>query len=127
MPSSVESEWVSSPATPEKQEMGFEGEQALSGEQTERKGSTLGAYLNLVCVVVGTGSLSLPRTFAQSGWISILLVIVCGLMGAFTGVLIIKCVNHMEPGRERSFNQIGQAAFMTVGRVVIFVLQAIFV
>ncbi|KAJ2846387.1 hypothetical protein IWW36_004376 [Coemansia brasiliensis] len=118
------SEWTASPRLPEKGESIQEQQPEV---QSKRTGSSFGAYLNLICVVVGTGSLSLPKTFQQSGWIGILLVIACGIIGAFTGMLIVRCLNLMSQERERSFNQIGQAAFGIPGRLVVYVLHMVYV
>lgn len=95
--------------------------------QLERNGSTLGAFLNVICVVVGTGSLNLPATFAQAGWIGILLIIIGAFIGVFSGILLIKSLNLMKPGYSRSFNQIGQAAFGMAGSIVIYFFIFIFV
>ncbi|KAJ2480316.1 hypothetical protein IWW56_002508 [Coemansia sp. RSA 2131] len=126
-PSETASEWVSSPATPEKREVAVEGEEIPVDGQAKRTGSSLGAYLNLICVVIGTGSLGLPKTFEQSGWIGIILLVVCGFIGAFTGVLIVRCLNMMDRRRERSFNQIGQSAFGMTGRLIIYALHMVYV
>ncbi|KAJ2026251.1 hypothetical protein GGI06_000244, partial [Coemansia sp. S85] len=90
--------------------------------QAQRTGSSTGALLNLVCIVIGTGSLNLPRTLQQSGWIGLLLIAICGVISTFTGILIIKSLNMMDASRVRNFNQIGQAAFGTTGRVIIYIL-----
>ncbi|KAJ2346575.1 hypothetical protein GGF43_004958, partial [Coemansia sp. RSA 2618] len=127
MASESASEWVTSPGTPEKQEMSEAGEQAPIDGQPVRKGSSLGAFLNLICVVIGTGSLGLPKTFEQSGWIGIILLIVCGFIGAFSGILIVRCLNMMSEDRKRSFNQIGQSAFGTIGRLIIYALHMVYV
>ncbi|KAJ2149118.1 hypothetical protein GGH15_006700, partial [Coemansia sp. RSA 562] len=124
-PSETASEWVSSPATPEKREVAVEGEEIPVDGQAKRTGSSLGAYLNLICVVIGTGSLGLPKTFEQAGWIGIILLVVCGFIGAFTGVIIVRCLNMMDGRRERSFNQIGQSAFGMTGRFIIYALHMV--
>ncbi|KAI8319415.1 hypothetical protein GQ54DRAFT_299356 [Martensiomyces pterosporus] len=95
--------------------------------QPERKGSTLGAFLNIVCVIIGTGSLQLPLTFQQSGWIGIILVIISGVIGTLTGSLVIKSLYLMSGNRVRNFNQIGHAAFGIVGRLAIYFFHTIYV
>ncbi|KAJ2059492.1 hypothetical protein GGI17_004372 [Coemansia sp. S146] len=75
--------------------------------------------------MVCTGSLNLPRTLEQSGWIGLLLIAICGIISTFTGVLIIKSLNMMDTSRVRNFNQIGQAAFGIPGRVIIYILYFI--
>lgn len=95
--------------------------------QPKRTGSTIGAFLNIICVIVGTGSLNLPTTFSQAGWIGILLVIISGFIGVFTGVLVIRSLNMMSKGRVRSFNQIGQASFGLFGRIVVYFFHFVYV
>ncbi|KAJ2081730.1 hypothetical protein H4R24_002127 [Coemansia sp. RSA 988] len=106
---------------------GDDAEQMHVAGQAKRTGSSVGAFLNLVCVVVGTGSLSLPKTFEQSGWIGILLLVVCGGIGAFTGVLVVRCLNMMDERHGRSLNHIGQAAFGLWGRLVVYLLHLVYV
>lgn len=102
-------------------------ESALVAGQPIRKGSTFGAFLTIVCIVIGTGSLQLPLTFKQAGWIGILLVIISSIVATFTGSLVIRSLYLMDPSRVRSFNQIGQAAFGLPGRITIYFFHTIYV
>ncbi|KAJ2158865.1 hypothetical protein GGF46_003448 [Coemansia sp. RSA 552] len=102
-------------------------EPAVPAGQPKRTGSSWGAYLNLICVVIGTGSLSLPKTFEQSGWVAIVLLIVSGFIGAFTGILLVRSLNLMSGSYGRSLNQMGQAAFGIGGRLVVYTLHLVFV
>ncbi|KAJ2379038.1 hypothetical protein IW150_000430 [Coemansia sp. RSA 2607] len=99
---------------------------AVAG-QPKRTGSSFGAFLNLICVVIGSGSLNLPKTMQQSGWISILLIAISGLIGVLSGILIISSLNRMSAGRLRNFSQIGQAAFGLPGRVAISFFHLVYV
>jgi hypothetical protein len=48
-------------------------------ERDEKGGSAFLAYFNVVCVVAGTGALSLPYALKQGGWIGITIMIRCFL------------------------------------------------
>ncbi|KAI7830074.1 transmembrane amino acid transporter protein-domain-containing protein [Kickxella alabastrina] len=68
--------------------------------QPKRTGSSVGAYLNIIC---------------QSGWIGLLLIGIGSFVGTLSSVLL------------RNFNQIGYAAFGTPGRTVIYIFLLIYV
>ncbi|KAJ1954394.1 hypothetical protein EC988_002461 [Linderina pennispora] len=95
--------------------------------QAERKGSSFGAFATICCVIIGSGSLQLPLTLKQSGWIGLLLVIISGIIGTYTGMLVIKSLYLMSGNKVRNFNQIGQAAFGLPGRLIIYIFHAIYV
>ncbi|KAJ1950107.1 hypothetical protein FBU59_000836, partial [Linderina macrospora] len=64
--------------------------------QAERKGSSFGAFATICCVIIGSGSLQLPLTLKQSGWIGLLLVIISGIIGTYTGMLVIRSLYLMS-------------------------------
>ncbi|ORX65638.1 hypothetical protein DL89DRAFT_296075 [Linderina pennispora] len=86
--------------------------------QAERKGSTFGAFATICCVIIGSGSLQLPLTLKQSGWIGLLLVIMSGIIGTYTGMLVIKSLYMMSGNK---------AAFGLPGRLIIYFFHAIYV
>ncbi|KAJ1999601.1 hypothetical protein GGI04_000159 [Coemansia thaxteri] len=92
---------------------------------TQRTGSSGGAMLNLVCVVIGTGALNLAHTLQQSGWLGLLLVGVSGAVSVFTGVLVIRSLD--QAGGARRLGQLGQAAFGLAGRIAVHVLHCVVV
>ncbi|KAJ2705572.1 hypothetical protein FB645_002361 [Coemansia sp. IMI 203386] len=99
---------------------------AVAG-QPQRTGSSFGAFLNLICVVIGTGSLNLPSTLKRSGWIGVLLIGVSGCIGVLSGVLVVSSLNMLSHGRLRNFNQIGYAAFGRFGRYAIYFFHLVYV
>ncbi|ORY01308.1 hypothetical protein K493DRAFT_323485 [Basidiobolus meristosporus CBS 931.73] len=82
----------------------------------ERNGSSLGAYFNVICVVAGTGTLQLPLTLMQGGWISILLMMLCGTIAVYTGNLLIKCLYHNGQSRLPDYPSVGYAAYGRFGQ-----------
>ncbi|KAJ1911315.1 hypothetical protein H4219_005978, partial [Mycoemilia scoparia] len=74
---------------------------------SKRTGSTFGAYLNIVCVVIGTGCLQLPYSIRQCGWLGLVMLPIASIIGLFTGQLIIKTLG----GRLKNFSDIGERAF----------------
>ncbi|KAI0226241.1 hypothetical protein L0F63_003955, partial [Massospora cicadina] len=78
----------------------------LKGEENfNRTGSSFGAYINVVCVVAGSGTLGIPIAFSQGGWISI-------------GFLISR-LDLSSDERLHSYPEIGEAAFGRAGKRVV--------
>ncbi|KAJ1894380.1 hypothetical protein LPJ66_005223 [Kickxella alabastrina] len=102
------------------------GQIAVIG-QPKRTGSSIGAYLNIICVIIGVGALNLPKTLQQSGWIGLLLIGIGSFVGTLSSVLVIRALNLIDNGQLRNFNQIGYAAFGTPGRTVIYIFLLIYV
>ncbi|KAI9316858.1 transmembrane amino acid transporter protein-domain-containing protein [Dichotomocladium elegans] len=87
------------------------------------KGGFMTAYINVVCVVAGTGTLGLPKAFAQGGWLSILVVILVYMMSVYSSIILIRCL-YYKPGRRlHDFKAVGTAAFGQSGYVVASVLH----
>lgn len=57
--------------------------------------SALGAAFNLLCVVVGTGMLNLPRGLADSGYIGLPLLALMCAMAAYTAVVLGRLVSDV--------------------------------
>ncbi|KAI8061790.1 transmembrane amino acid transporter protein-domain-containing protein [Gongronella butleri] len=77
------------------------------GIDREKQGSSFLAYFNVVCVVAGTGALSLPYALKQGGWID-------------TGIILIRCLYHNGKTRLSSYQEVAQDAFGKVGNWVAF-------
>lgn len=99
------------------------------------KAPTLGSAFNVLCTVVGTGLINLPKGFAQSGWIGVPLLTLMGIMAGYTAKILVDCMQYFGNGqkslqdplmeeedeaggehRSPSYGDIGQAAFGTFGR-----------
>ncbi|KAJ1925911.1 hypothetical protein IWQ60_004251 [Tieghemiomyces parasiticus] len=99
-------------------------EKAAGGHgHEERTGSSMGAFFNIVCVIAGTGTLQLPYSFGQAGWIGIACVAIAGLFSLFTGHLLIRCLYYKDGERLSSFSDVGHAAFGKIGKYVVLVLH----
>ncbi|CAL0328474.1 unnamed protein product [Lupinus luteus] len=75
--------------------------------------------LNGVNALCGVGILSIPYAVKEGGWVGIGLLLVFGIFSFYTGLLLRYCLDS-EPGLE-TYPDIGQAAFGTIGRVLISV------
>ncbi|KAJ1734840.1 hypothetical protein LPJ72_002158 [Coemansia sp. Benny D160-2] len=114
-------------ATPEKdavQDMLDLENQALSEEQLQqqqleqqqaahlpRNAGFLRSFSNVVCIIIGTGCLQIPYAFAKTGWIGVAIIVLSAVIGAYTGILTIRCLYYQPGTRLHSFPQIGRAAF----------------
>ncbi|KAI7857727.1 transmembrane amino acid transporter protein-domain-containing protein [Circinella umbellata] len=82
------------------------------------KGSVLTAYFNIVCVVAGTGTLGLPRAFADGGWLGILIMLLAYGMAVYSGIVLIRCLYYKPGKRLPDYKAIGTAAFGKVGYII---------
>eukprot|EP01134_Creolimax_fragrantissima_P005102 CFRG5102T1 len=113
----------------------YDGEKATYTESQEAifeddeiestgKGGVIGGSLNLTNTVIGSGILGLPYAFDGVGYASgIILVIVSGILSAFTLHLLSKCSNRIG-GSNNSYGSVGHHSFPAlswfVDAVVIF-------
>ncbi|KAI8974321.1 transmembrane amino acid transporter protein-domain-containing protein [Pilobolus umbonatus] len=81
-------------------------------------GSFLTAYFNIVCVVAGTGTLGLPKAFADGGWLGILILILAHSMAVYSGIVLIRCLYYKPGQRLHGYKAIGKAAFGTIGYII---------
>ncbi|KAF9585552.1 hypothetical protein BGW38_001857 [Lunasporangiospora selenospora] len=81
------------------------------------QGGNLAAFFNIVCVVAGTGTLSLPYSLAKGGWIGVGILFLSVIMSIYTGILIIKCIYYTGRSRLASYQEIGQHAFGRIGLI----------
>ncbi|OIW13257.1 hypothetical protein TanjilG_14190 [Lupinus angustifolius] len=77
------------------------------------------AVLNGINALCGIGILSIPYAVKEGGWVGIGLLLIFAIFSFYTGLLLRYCLDS-EPGLE-TYPDIGQAAFGTVGRVIISV------
>ncbi|GAA5815965.1 hypothetical protein MFLAVUS_009484 [Mucor flavus] len=81
-------------------------------------GTFMTAYFNIVCVVAGTGTLGLPKAFADGGWLGILILILAYSMAVYSGIILIRCLYHKPGHRLHDYKAIGTAAFGWPGYLV---------
>lgn len=75
-----------------------------------------GAGVNVLC---GVGILSTPYAVREGGWYGLSILFIFAMLSFYTGILLRHCLDS-QPGLE-TYPDIGQAAFGTVGRIVISV------
>jgi vesicular inhibitory amino acid transporter len=74
------------------------------------------AGMNALC---GVGILSTPYALNEGGWAALGILLLFAALSFYTGLLLRYCLDS-EPGLE-TYPDIGQAAFGTLGRVIISV------
>ncbi|ORY96873.1 transmembrane amino acid transporter protein-domain-containing protein [Syncephalastrum racemosum] len=83
----------------------------------------LTAYFNVVCVVAGTGTLGLPKAFAEGGWLGIMILLLSYGMAVYSGVVLIRCLYYKQGQRLHDIKAVGTAAFGTCGYLIASVLH----
>ncbi|RKP12159.1 transmembrane amino acid transporter protein-domain-containing protein, partial [Piptocephalis cylindrospora] len=89
--------------------------QAEFGQPKKYQGN-FGTYINIICVLAGSGTLSLPLAFKQAGWFGIFVLLWSCLMATYCGRLLIKCLYYQEGKRLQGFPEVAQAAFGVFGK-----------
>ncbi|KAG2403291.1 Amino acid transporter [Vigna angularis] len=75
------------------------------------------AVLNGINALCGIGILSTPYAVKEGGWVGLSILLLYALFSYYTGLLLRYCLDS-SPGLE-TYPDIGQAAFGTIGRVII--------
>ncbi|KVH94835.1 hypothetical protein Ccrd_003095 [Cynara cardunculus var. scolymus] len=75
------------------------------------------SVLNATNVLCGIGILSMPYTFKEGGWLTLLLLMVFGAITCYTGILLKLCLERFHG--LQTYPDIGQAAFGFFGRICI--------
>ncbi|KAE9621147.1 putative amino acid transporter, transmembrane domain-containing protein [Lupinus albus] len=78
------------------------------------------AMLNGINALCGVGILSIPYAVKESGWVGISLLLIFAIFSFYTGLLLRYCMDS-DPALE-TYPDIGQAAFGTIGRIVISII-----
>ncbi|KAK2400424.1 amino acid transporter AVT1C [Trifolium repens] len=78
------------------------------------------AVLNGMNALCGVGILSTPYALNEGGWAALGILLLFAAFSFYTGLLLRYCLDS-EPGLE-TYPDIGQAAFGTLGRVVISII-----
>ncbi|KAL7313447.1 hypothetical protein PS15m_007196 [Mucor circinelloides] len=117
-PSSVASEKVKVEETVIDNYVEEDRASSIVNEFGHGKGTFLTAYFNVVCVVAGTGTLGLPKAFAEGGWLGILILILAYFMAMYSAVVLIRCLYYKPGHRLHDYKAIGTAAFGWVGYLV---------
>ncbi|KAG6493764.1 amino acid transporter AVT1H-like [Zingiber officinale] len=75
------------------------------------------SVINMVGMLIGLGQLSAPYALENGGWSSALLLIGFGIMCAYTAHIIGRCLDD-DGGGSKSYQDIGEQAFGSKGRIV---------
>jgi amino acid permease len=119
--------------------------------QSHANGSSFLAYVNVVCVIAGTGTLGLPSALELGGWIGLIILFLAWTMSIvrnqpnkkkfrasvveyaclmnlshlqYTGCILIKCLYVYPDRRLESYKEIATEAFGRIGGWIIFFFNA---
>lgn len=96
----------------------FPDEKSVAHELPLSRQSSYGqGVLNGINVLCGVGILSTPYAVKEGGWAGLSVLFIFGVLSYYTGILLRYCLDS-QPGLE-TYPDIGQAAFGTVGRIII--------
>ncbi|RCH98249.1 hypothetical protein CU098_009402 [Rhizopus stolonifer] len=94
-------------------------------DNDSKRGSSFLAYFNIVCVVAGTGALSLPYALRQGGWIGLFILILSWAFSTYSGIILIRCLYYNGKTRLSSYQEVAEEAFGKVGGWVSFFFTVI--
>ncbi|PON95599.1 Amino acid transporter, transmembrane domain containing protein [Trema orientale] len=96
------------------------------GDDHQANSSFAHAVINMTGMLIGLGQLSTPYALENGGWSSAFLLIVLGIICAYSSLLLGKCLDKNP--KSKSYSDIGQQAFGAKGRVIvaIFIYLEIF-
>ncbi|KAI8331988.1 transmembrane amino acid transporter protein-domain-containing protein [Choanephora cucurbitarum] len=90
-----------------------------------KRGSSFLAYFNIVCVVAGTGALSLPYALKQGGWIGLFILGLSWFFSTYSGVILIRCLYYNGKTRLSSYQEVAEEAFGKIGGWLAFFFTVI--
>ncbi|CAG8483178.1 6315_t:CDS:2 [Scutellospora calospora] len=82
-------------------------------------GSSWAAYVNVTCLIAGTGIFGLPYAIKQGGWVGITLIALLMLMTQYTSIILIKCLYYDGKTRLNSYADIGYHAYGNIGKYLL--------
>ncbi|OMJ10221.1 hypothetical protein AYI69_g10330 [Smittium culicis] len=71
-------------------------EQPLIATEIQGKSSNWDTFLQISCILLGTGVLQLPANLKEGGWIGIFYILLAGVISNYTGILTVRCLYHIE-------------------------------
>ncbi|KAJ9056898.1 hypothetical protein DSO57_1027911 [Entomophthora muscae] len=92
---------------------------AEEGTHPAGKGSSLGAYFNILNALAGVGTLGMGAVLASSGWVMLVVILVAGLVSVYTGTLLVKCMEKKSSVLVETYPDVGMASFGVIGRTVV--------
>ncbi|KAF9913872.1 hypothetical protein BX616_009403 [Lobosporangium transversale] len=83
------------------------------------KATNFQAYVNVVSVLAGAGTLGLPAALRDAGWVGLVILVLACAMAIYANQKLIKCLYYDGRTRLREYPDIAHAAFGMTGRVVV--------
>ncbi|KAF9436700.1 hypothetical protein BGZ76_003188 [Entomortierella beljakovae] len=83
------------------------------------KASNFQAYVNVVSVLAGAGTLGLPAALRDAGWVGLIILALASAMAIYSNQKLIKCLYYNGHSRLREYPDIASAAFGLPGRIIV--------
>ncbi|KAF9173891.1 hypothetical protein BGX21_001176 [Mortierella sp. AD011] len=83
------------------------------------KATNFQAYVNVVSVLAGAGTLGLPSALSDAGWVGLIILALASAMAIYSNQKLIKCLYYDGRTRLSEYPDIAQAAFGLPGRIVV--------
>ncbi|KAF9115763.1 hypothetical protein BGX27_006545 [Mortierella sp. AM989] len=84
----------------------------------EGKATNFQAYVNIVSVLAGAGTLGLPAALRDSGWVGLCILALACAMAIYANQKLIKCLYYDGRTRLKEYPDVAHAAFGLPGRIV---------
>ncbi|KAG0240650.1 transmembrane amino acid transporter protein-domain-containing protein [Mortierella sp. GBAus27b] len=83
------------------------------------KATNFQAYVNVVSVLAGAGTLGLPAALRDAGWVGLIILALACAMAVYSNQKLIKCLYYDGRNRLREYPDIAHAAFGMPGRIIV--------
>ncbi|KAF9331113.1 hypothetical protein BGZ91_012243 [Linnemannia elongata] len=83
------------------------------------KATNFQAYVNVVSVLAGAGTLGLPAALRDAGWVGLIILALACAMAIYSNQKLIKCLYYDGRNRLREYPDVAAAAFGLPGRIVV--------
>ncbi|KAK3831237.1 MAG: transmembrane amino acid transporter protein-domain-containing protein [Linnemannia elongata] len=83
------------------------------------KATNFQAYVNVVSVLAGAGTLGLPSALRDAGWVGLIILALACAMAIYSNQKLIKCLYYDGRNRLREYPDVAAAAFGLPGRIVV--------
>ncbi|KAG9070986.1 hypothetical protein KI688_008529 [Linnemannia hyalina] len=83
------------------------------------KATDFQAYVNVVSVLAGAGTLGLPAALRDAGWVGLVILALACAMAVYSNQKLIKCLYYDGRNRLREYPDVAAAAFGLPGRIVV--------
>ncbi|KAF9144442.1 hypothetical protein BGX30_012761 [Mortierella sp. GBA39] len=83
------------------------------------KATDFQAYVNVVSVLAGAGTLGLPAALRDAGWVGLAILALACAMAVYSNQKLIKCLYYDGRNRLREYPDVAAAAFGLPGRIVV--------